>query len=51
MYRTNLDEASAPIERELQILDLAKVGKFIVDIIFLCFLVYSSDENDPALDS
>ena len=49
--RKDLDETGAPIEVEVQVLDVAKVAEFVVDVVLLRLLVQARDEDDPPLDS
>ena len=47
---TDLYVSSSPIEVEMQVLDLAVVCKFILELFLGRFLVDVCDEHDPALD-
>ena len=46
-----LDISGAPVERQLQVFDLAKVGELIANIVLGRLLMDAADEDDPALDS
>ena len=45
-----LDETGTPIKVQVQILDLTKVSKLVMDVILLSLLMQASDADDPALD-
>ena len=46
-----LDESCASVEVEVQILDVAEVTELVVDVVLLCLLVQSRDEDEPPLHS
>lgn len=46
----HLDIARPPIEIQMTALDFSKVGKFVENILFCCFLMNISDQDDPSFD-
>ena len=46
----DLDKPCAPIKVEVQVLYVAKVAEFVVDIVLLRLLVQPRDEDNPSLD-
>lgn len=48
--QTHLDVARPPVEVQVDVSDLAKVGKLVLDVLLGRLLVHAGDDDDPALD-
>lgn len=48
--QTNLDVTASPVQVEMQILDLAKLAKLVLDGFLIGLLVYVGHHDDPAFD-
>jgi len=46
----HLDVTCPTIQIQMQVLDLSKVRKLVVDILLACLLVYICGDDDPAFD-
>jgi hypothetical protein len=46
-----LDEAGTPVQRHLQVLDLPKISKLVMQVVFLSLLMHTSNKDDPSLNS
>jgi hypothetical protein len=49
-YTTYLDITRPAIQVQMQILDLSKIGKLVVQVLLASFFVYVRDDDNPALD-
>jgi hypothetical protein len=48
---TDLDKSSSSVEIEMQVLNLSKLGKGLMQVILLSFFVDTSNQNNPTLNS